>query len=304
MNRIYKRVLDFVEPLTSIRPADNQTNAMIQYYEHCDYHYRAVASTRAGLNIHYGFYDHQARSHKKAVVRSNEILADLVKIKAKDVCLDAGCGIGGSAIWLAEKIGARVYGIALVPNHISRAKRYAFEHGVDRLTAFSIQDYTKTDFAPQSFDVVWAIESICHASDKEAFVCEAERILKPGGRIIMADGFQTSHPMRLQDEKLLTNWINCWQVPKLCTMPAMRVLLAAHNFDEITCHDFTDAIFPDARRLYQFSVPFLPIFKFLFQKGYVRSADYHNIIGARLQYKALLANAWQYGVITAQKLGK
>ena len=62
------------------------------------------------LGLHCGFFDAQHRAHDEAILNMNRVLASAAGISQQDRVLDAGCGIGGSAIWLARKIGARVTG--------------------------------------------------------------------------------------------------------------------------------------------------------------------------------------------------
>ncbi len=116
--------------------------------------------------------------------------------------LDAGCGLGGSAIWLAQQFGAEVVGVNLVASQVYRARRSAYRHGVSDRVRFERRDFTRTGFPEGNFDVVWAIESICHTSDKPAFLVEARRLLKPGGRLVVADLFRTQRPFSVDDEKL------------------------------------------------------------------------------------------------------
>ncbi len=52
-----------------------------------------------------------------------------------------------------------------------------------------MQDYTQTSFADETFDHIWALESICCALKKTDFIKEAYRILKKGGGFAIADGF-------------------------------------------------------------------------------------------------------------------
>ena len=56
------------------------------------------------LGLHYGFWTDNVSNRTGAVVKENEILADLAGIKQNDLVLDAGCGIGGSGIWLEKKV--------------------------------------------------------------------------------------------------------------------------------------------------------------------------------------------------------
>jgi len=98
--------------------------------------------------------------------RLNAALASGIRIRPGARILDAGCGIGGSAIWLARTFGAFVTGITPVESQVERARRIAGELGVADRVQFMEQDYTCTTFPDASFDVVWAMESVCHAADK------------------------------------------------------------------------------------------------------------------------------------------
>jgi ubiquinone/menaquinone biosynthesis C-methylase UbiE len=62
-------------------------------------------------------------------------------------------------------------------------------------------DYHRTDIAPDTFDVVIAIESIAHSSTKERVLAEAFRLLKPCGRLAIADGFFGKHKDALTEHE-------------------------------------------------------------------------------------------------------
>ena len=67
----------------------------------------------------------------------------------------------------------------------------AGKKGTGDKTNFEIMNYSATNFPGNSFDVIWGCESICYADSKELFIKEAYRLLKPGGRLVVADGFVT-----------------------------------------------------------------------------------------------------------------
>src|SRR2546428_4999839 len=130
-------------------------------------------------------------------------MAEQANITQIDRILDAGCGIGGSALWLAKYTKAGVVGISISPKQIEKAKILAKQAKVDHLVSFSVIDYLQTGFPEESFDVVWAIESVCHAEKKEEFLKEAHRVLKKGGRIITADGFIKREPTTEREKQLV-----------------------------------------------------------------------------------------------------
>jgi len=185
----------------------NQVN---EYYDNCYDDYQLLWHAGKNFAFHYGFHDANHRHLDEAVVHMNSVLASLAKIKRTDTVLDAGCGIGGSSVWLAENIGCRVIGIDMNYNHVEIAKRLSKEKGVDSLVSFYTRDFCSTGLPANSLDVVWALESMCYADDKKAFLTETKRILNPGGTLVIADGFLNRPPNG--DVK---RWLDGWALTNL-----------------------------------------------------------------------------------------
>jgi MPBQ/MSBQ methyltransferase len=101
--------------------------------------------------------------------------------------LDVGCGVGGTSRYLAKNLGpnAQVTGITLSPNQVKRATSLAVEQGVPNAN-FRVMNALEMEFPDNSFDVVWACESGEHMPDKKAYIDEMMRVLKPGGKFVMA----------------------------------------------------------------------------------------------------------------------
>ena len=127
--------------------------------------------------LHYGFWDKKTKHIGDALQNTNKVMAKQANITQNDRVLDAGCGIGGSVLWLAKYKKADVVGISISVKQIEKAKKLAKQAKVDHLVSFSVIDYLQTGFPNESFDVVWAIESVCHAEKKEDFLEEAYRVL-------------------------------------------------------------------------------------------------------------------------------
>jgi tocopherol O-methyltransferase len=169
------------------------------------------------LAIHNGYWDEKTMSYEQSLKRMVQILSDISQLKKTDLVLDSGFGLGGSTIWIAERIGARVIGITIVKHHVHIARKMAKERKVDHLTNFKIMDFCKTDFEDATFDVVWALESAAYASNKLDFLRESYRILKYGGRIVIADGFIMKD--RLTDrESSEMKWIEGLAIPNFSTV--------------------------------------------------------------------------------------
>lgn len=176
------------------------------YYDYTRRFYR-VFYHRETQALHYGFWDSTTKNLREALLNMNRILAERASIQPGEKILDAGCGVGGSAFWLARHKGVRVMGITLSKGQLAKARELSQQLHFEQETEFYLKDYTQTGFPDNSFDVVWAIESVCHAFNKSAFLNEAYRLLKSGGRLIIADGFLARAPETDREKSALRNFL-------------------------------------------------------------------------------------------------
>ena len=168
---------------------------MVQYYDDTWIDYRFAWLNGSNMAIHFGFHDREHRGHSKALQNTNRVLADIAGVSAGERVLDAGCGIGGSSLWLARHRDAEVVGITLVPSQVGRARREAERQG-SKASSASRWPTTRTPDSTRSPSMWYgALESLCHAPVKRAFYQEAERLLRPGGRLVVAEYFRTSRPL-------------------------------------------------------------------------------------------------------------
>lgn len=183
---------------------------IIEYYKDTENAYKDSWDLNNSLAIHYGYWDEKVKSFPESLLRMNEIMIEAASIKPTDKVLDAGCGVGGSSIFLATVLGCNVTGITLSERQVQHAKENAAKKNVEGLVDFKAMDYCATDFPDASFDVVWGCESICYADDKEKFIKEAFRLLKPSGRLVVADGFVTDFVNN--ENPIIRQWADGWQV--------------------------------------------------------------------------------------------
>ncbi|KAH8067293.1 sterol 24-C-methyltransferase [Aureococcus anophagefferens] len=100
--------------------------------------------------------------------------------------LDVGCGIGGTSRYMATTLPeSSVTGITLSGEQRDRATKLAAERDIPN-AKFQVMDALNMDFEDNSFDVVWGCESGEHMPDKKKYVTEMARVLKPGGKMVIA----------------------------------------------------------------------------------------------------------------------
>lgn len=159
------------------------------YYDQTEVHYRLFWNLNKSMGLHYVIWDKSTKTVYDSIINTNNLLMKIGEIKATDMVLDCGCGIGGSAIYLSKNLGCKVTGVTLSAKQVATAKKLAIENSVDKLVSFCKLNYLETGFEDNSFDIVWAIESFGSSPNKQLFFKEMYRILKPGGKILFADTF-------------------------------------------------------------------------------------------------------------------
>jgi len=102
--------------------------------------------------------------------------------------LDVGSGAGTDSLVAAQMVApaGRVTGIDMTPEMLGRARAAAEEMGVTN-AEFLEGDVERLPFADESFDVVISNGVIDLIPDKDAVFAEIFRVLRPGGRIQLAD---------------------------------------------------------------------------------------------------------------------
>jgi len=274
---------------------------IIDYYAATENAYKDSWDLNNSLAIHYGYWDEKVKTFPQSLLQMNEVMMETAEIKASDKVLDAGCGIGGSSIYLAEKLGCHVTGISLSERQIQHARKLAEGKKVEDKVKFEIMNYCATSFPDESFDVVWGCESICYADNKEQFIKEAFRLLKRGGKLIIADGFVTK--FENNDNPIIRKWLDGWQVNYLETIQRFCDFMQRSGFNNIRFTDISTFTDNSSRRLYRFYflASLYHWWKKLTSKRRFSEMQKKNVQACKYQYLGMKKKLWQYGLIVGEK---
>ncbi|MBI4008681.1 methyltransferase domain-containing protein [Candidatus Roizmanbacteria bacterium] len=265
---------------------------------------------------HFGYYPSGKSdiSEKKAQVLTQELLARKLHLLKRDNILDAGCGEGYVATFFAQKYGCRVTGITITPFEVKKAKELAFKRNVEDTVRFYEMDYSKTNFANNTFDKIYTMESLVHAYDLEKTLKEFKRILKPNGRIAffeysMAEDKSINSfvdkQKRLPLEKLIKQYdwvIEKWAMFSLKKMRHGRFtkILKKEGFVKIHEKNIIRNMLPSLNRLYRLAkIPYFFIKLFNLQHIFINATAAAEFFPYAVNYPE--ADLFRYNITTAQK---
>jgi SAM-dependent methyltransferase len=194
-----------------------------------------------------------------------------------------------------------VVGITLVQGHVLAAREIAQQRSLDDGVRFYEADYTNTSFREASFDVVWALESVCHAVCKGAFYREAARLLRPGGRLVVAEFIRVSRDVGTDTESMLREWLDGWSIPDIDTADEHLAAAKSAGFADVQLDDYTPTTRRSLHRLYKLARIARPIDQVLFSLGLRSAAQHGNVIGSLRQYQLVQKGAWFYGILSGTK---
>ncbi len=282
--------------------ADQLQADAAQHYDDCYRDYLFAWCNRDNLALHYGYWDNaEPYDQHRALLNKNQALYDQAGISPSDRILDAGCGIGGSTIWMAKQHGNQVTGITISAKQAEYARQHAHRHGVAERVSFEVADFCATPFADESFDVVWALESSCHALNKGDFLREAWRLLRPGGRIVVCDGFLLQRQFNEDQWRAVVTCLNGWAVPNLCSRDEFNGLLEGQGFRNIACHDITRQTQPSVEHMYKVAKRLQPVQKISQWFGLRSKAQTANYLVGLAQYQLFNEKLTEYLIFTASK---
>lgn len=276
-------------------------SAIVDYYEQCQVDYEIVWHLNSHGCMHYGYWDATTHNLRSALTNMNVKVAAMADIQMEDKILDAGCGVGGSSLFLASRFGCQVEGITLSEKQVIHARQKATELGLNEKANFSVANYIQTPFPDESFDVVWAIESVCHATEKKDFLQEAFRVLKKGGRLVVADFFSNDPDAGAAKNFLLHKWARSWAVPSFEGLDNFKNKAMESGFPSVESVDVTAQILPSAKRLYYCFVPGIICDGALRTLGKRTAWHKANVWSTLYQYKSLKAGLWSYHLVKAIK---
>jgi len=278
-----------------ITPNIAQTStAVALHYDELDEFYRDIW----GGHVHHGYWATGRERADEAVEALTLLVAARLGLQPGQRVADIGCGYGGSARLLAARENVNVTGFTISAAQARAA--VAMDDGSS--ASILVRDWLENGLDSASFDAAYAIESSEHMPDKQRFFCEAFRVLKPGGRLVICAWLAADHPKPWEVKQLLEPICREGRLPGMGTEGDYRDFATRAGFAVAQVEDISARVSRTwwicARRFLARLATRPDYLKFLLNRGAA------NRVFALTLFRLLLAyrtQAMRYCVFTLQK---
>ena len=203
-----------------------------------------------GEHMHHGYFPKgqkvNTESIKKSQTRLVEELLAWAKIEQAEKILDAGCGVGGSARFLAQRFGASAIGITLSPLQAQEGEALTKAAELENQVTIQSGDLMEMKSSTERFNLIWIVECSEHLSDKKAMMEMFYKLLLPQGRLVLSSWCHRDEPPALKKSeiKLLKKVSHLFHFPALTSLYALENFAAAAGFEKIETADWSENIVP------------------------------------------------------------
>ncbi len=239
---------------------------VIEFYEEAGMDYEHWSK---GFNMHMGFYRWGLNpfDREKMLEQMNREVAARLQLdsKVRPFLIDLGCGAGAIARSVAKNFAdAIIKGVTISPSQVETATKLNALENLQKQIEIIKADYTAMPFENDSADGVWAVESACYANGagKENLLREMARVLKTGGRFVVADCFikQPEKKFNFLIERCYAAACRNWVLPEMPVVDDFVAALERQGFQDISVEDISRQVAPSLAH-----APFA-VFSFILKK--------------------------------------
>ena len=233
------QLLDQLFDLNSILFKKQPGSIVQEYYRSNLWAYLAFHN-KAGY-IHMGLSD-------KSKVDPSDFLKQVKTVEnhitsSTSTLLELGSGYGSNSRYLAQKypnILFKMVDLSLSPKKPLRNMRFSYGN-------FEDLQHIRSN----SIDIVFGIETVCHAHNKGKVLKEIHRVLKPGGKAILFDGYFAKQPETLSNNQFLAGKLIEYgmAVEHFSTIRSFNQMIKKSQLKIIESIDLSQKVLPTMKKL-------------------------------------------------------
>ena len=266
-------------------------------------HYYTSLETRIGYwallgrTRHFGYYEPGTYSPfpiGTALRAMEEKLMRSLQLQPGAKVLDAGCGAGHVAIYLAKK-DYQVVAIDITGRHVEDTERNIRLAGLSKsITVREMSYQNLEEFPNHFFEGLYTIETFVHSPDPGQALAEFFRVLKPGGRVSLFEYEHSKVPSKFKRTFELMNEYAAMPTFAILEKGVLQAMLEKAGFQNVKVQDISANIVPMLRLF--FLLAYLPL---VFIRLLRCEKHFINALVGVEGYRA--RHAWSYIVVTAEK---
>jgi len=276
---------------------------LVTYYTEAGMDYRAWSRN---FNMHFGFYRwgmNPLALESMLEEMSRQVFRRLTLHDGMKV-LDLGCGLGAPARTLIRQHDVAATAVTKVEWQIAMAQKLSERTSARGSVEWKLGDFTALDLPGGAYQAAFSIEACCHAggADKEAFVRECSRLLEPGAKLVIADGFmKKSVGLPRWYAALLDYMTRSWAVERFADLAAFCACLERHGLTVLALEDISWRISPSVLHVPRVTLKFLAG-ELLLRRKKLNSVRWGHIVACLLApWIGLGRRYFGYYLVTAQK---
>jgi ubiquinone/menaquinone biosynthesis C-methylase UbiE len=173
---------------------------------------------------------------------TNLYCADRAGIQPGYYVLDAGCGVCGPSIDIAQHIeGVRIEAITLSSAQANTARELVQQAGLADRIQIHVGDFHHLPFANEVFDLAFFFESSGYSYRHQRLFAEVYRVLRPGGRLYIKEPFSKEPPLSDQEQHELAE-MNRIYAYKIARMSEVVEAISAVGFQNVISRDLSEIV--------------------------------------------------------------
>lgn len=274
-----------VERVAAVSGVERPKVSLEEYYTEAGADYAAWSPE---FNMHFGYFRWGMNpfDRERMLEQMNvEVLRRLHLNEAiPERVLDMGCGLGATLRSFARRLPqAELTGITRVPWQVEQATQLNRRAGCERVRIVE-GNYERTAFATGEMDAAYAVESSCyaHGADKRQLLMEARRLLRPGGRLVVADGFlERADALHGPQRAIFRKMCECWVIDTWGELEAFTGELERLGFEQIEVECLQYRVAPSTFHIPWVTAKFL-LSEVVFGEGKMTRARWNNVIAPAL----------------------
>lgn len=270
------------------------------YYDQNTQLFLAFGNSHPAQNIHRGLWEEGVKTLEQALTVTNDrvkaVIESVAPVQAR--IADLGCGVGAGLFHIFPRLMEPQYalGVTLSPLQARLAGQSAKQLHLSGKIFFTESDFTCVPLESGSLDAAFSVEAVAHALDPESYVCEASRLLRTGGRLILLDDYRTSRAMSPAEEKWLNAFVNGWHVPGVRTVQQTETFAQRYSLRLIGNDDFTPLL-----RLRNLPDVLARVLRFLGNTLPIKHAILPSMLGSLALQQCLHAGIIEYRFLVFEK---